>query len=134
MAKPDDSEVRRLASLSRQATDLGGGPLAGEVAERIRVQGEKQLGLRCFGCGERIGIGFIFTRLDVIVEAGKPTIDRLRLAACNGVNGCEFAKQAAADADVMEAVEYAWLKQEEPPAPQDARRARAGEANGASST
>jgi hypothetical protein len=127
MAKPGRQareEMARLAAMSRQAAEIAV-PVPEQLAAGLRRQAEGQLGMRCSGCGERIGVGFQFTRIDVEVVEGRPTVDVTRLSACNGANGCEFAMQAREGAMVMEMVEFVWLDGDDD-RPQDA-------ANGAES-
>lgn len=142
MAKPGQQakeEMARLAAMSRQAADLGGArELPPKVAETVRRQAEGQLGMRCNGCGERVGVGFRFTRIEVGVgDDGVPAVDVAHVAACNGDSGCDFAARARAAADVVEMVEFVWLDEgressnaEDEPTPVkpsvvDERRARA---------
>lgn len=116
MAKPGSTEAAALASMSRRAADLRGRvALPPAVAERIAAEAEKQLGMRCGGCGRRISVGLKFTRLDVVAgEKGRPTVDVQHLAACNGAEGCDYAAKARKGADVMEMVEFVWLFGEPP--------------------
>jgi hypothetical protein len=107
------AESAQLAAMSRQAADLGGFPPA--VEEKLRRQAEGKLGMRCAGCGKRIGVGLQFTRIDIVAgEDGTPTVDVARLAACNGADGCDFAERARAGADAIEMVEFVWLHGDEP--------------------
>lgn len=114
MAKPGQGaadEMARLAAMSRRAADI---PVAApaEVVARIMPRAEGQLGMRCGGCEQRIGVGFQFTRIEVVMQEGKPTVDVTKLSACNGENGCDFAMEARAGATVMEMVEFVWLDEE----------------------
>lgn len=128
MAKPGrqaKEEMARLAAMSRNAADLGGGSVPEALRERLLAQAEGQLGMRCAGCGERITVGFKFTQVDVQVVDGNPVIDGAVLSACNGAGGCDFANKARENASCMEMIEFVWL--DAPPAEaKDARRARAG--------
>lgn len=129
MAKPGQQakkEMARLAAMSRNAADLGGGSIPEALRAKVLGQAEQQLGMRCAGCGERITVGFKFTQIDVVLVEGKPVIDAAVLSACNGAGGCDFANKARADATCMEMIEFVWL--DAPPAeePVDARRVRAG--------
>lgn len=117
MAKPGlhgDVERQRLAALARNAVDLGGGELTGEQADRARVAAERKLGLRCGGCGGRIGVGFEFTRIDVVMQDGRPAVDVQKLSACNGANGCDFATKAREGADAVRMIENVWCSGEPP--------------------
>lgn len=114
MAKPGSAEAARLAAMARSAKDLGGGQLTGAAAEEAIRKAEAQLGMRCGGCGERIGVGLQFTRIDAVMKDGKPTIDVSRLSACNGADGCDFAEKAREGADVIEMVDFAWLHGDKP--------------------
>lgn len=105
---PGPEQLAKLAAMSRQAADLGG-PVPASIEEEGRRQAELRLGMRCAGCGERIGVGLKFTRVDVVMSEGKPAIDVQVLAACNGANGCDYATKAQEGADVMEMVEFVWL-------------------------
>jgi hypothetical protein len=140
MAKPGQGardEMARLAAMSREAADLSSGPAPPELVERLRPQIEGQLGMRCAGCGERIGVGFKFTQVGVSIVEGKPTADVAYLSACNGDSGCNFAAEAREHATAVEMVEFVWLDEEgqsegslrEPPVPERSiREARANEA------
>lgn len=103
-------DMARLAAMSRRALDLGAmRGLPPELDEKVRAQAEQQLGMRCAGCGERIGVGFKFTRIDIVLVEDKPTVDVAYLSACNGAQGCDFAERAKDGADAMELIEFAWL-------------------------
>lgn len=114
--KRHTAESAQLAAMARRAKQLGGThELAGEVAERIRKEAEGRLGYRCGGCGERIGVGLKFRRIDVVLGAGgKPQVDVLELAACNGASGCDYAEQCREGADLVEMVEFVWLRGDAP--------------------
>lgn len=127
MAKPGSPEARKLAAMARSAADLGGGELSGDVAARLLEQAEGQLGMRCGGCNRRITVGFQFTRIAAIVEGGKPTMDVVKLSACNGDEGCDFAMQAREGATVMEMVEFVWLDEARMAASREGAEARAAE-------
>lgn len=114
MAKPGSAEAARLAAMARAAADLGGGALSGEMQYKGRVAAESQLGMRCGGCGERIGVGLQFTRIDVVLRDGKPAVDVARLSSCNGADGCDYADKARVDADVIEMVEFVWVHGDKP--------------------
>lgn len=104
-----------LARMSRQARDLGRVELPEGVAEKVRKEAEARLGYRCGGCGERIGVGLKFRRIDVIAgEGGRPEVDVLELSACNGSGGCEYAAECREGADVIEMVEFVWLTGDAP--------------------
>lgn len=110
MAKPGSPDAARLTAMAAQAADLGAAaPVSDEVREKVTLAAEMQLGLRCGGCQERIHFGFQFTRIDIGTLDGKPAADVARVAACDGEDGCNFAKEVlAAGAQVMEPVEYVW--------------------------
>lgn len=114
MARPGDRAGARrdvLGAMAARVPDLGRRELPPEMAQRTRAHVETQLGMRCGGCGKRIGVGFQFTRIDVVIgEGGAPSGDVLRLSACNGADGCEFADSARENADVVEMVEFVWLQ------------------------
>lgn len=112
MAKPGthgDADRAKLAAMAAQARDLGGGELPEAMLGKLRAQAEGQLGLRCGGCGKRIGVGLQFTRIDFVMKDGTPQVDVLKLAACNGADGCEYAAECREGADLIEMVEYVWL-------------------------
>lgn len=114
MAKPGQDareEQARLAAMSRQAAEIEL-PAPRAVAVEIQREAEGQLGMRCSGCHQRIGVGFRFVRIDVVMSEGRPTVDVTQFAACNGVNGCEFAMVAREGATAMEMVEFVWLDEE----------------------
>lgn len=108
------TDTRRLAAMARAAVDLGSGELKGPVADRARRRAEQQLGMRCGGCGARIGMGFEFTRIDVVAQEGRPTVDVQRLSACDGSDGCEFAGKARGSADSVRMIEHVWLSGDAP--------------------
>lgn len=114
MAKPGSDAARELAGMARRAADLGGGDVPEALVPQLAVKAEGQLGMRCSGCGERIGVGLKFTRIDYVMSEGKPTVDVSYLAACNGADGCNFANEARAGADVMEMIEFVWLHGDPP--------------------
>jgi hypothetical protein len=104
--------MTRLAAMSRIAKDLGVVPE--QVEATLIEQAEGKLGMRCTGCQQRIGVGFKFTRIDVTLHEGRPTVDVQYLSACNGADGCDFAQKARSGADVIEMVEFVWLHGDAP--------------------
>lgn len=107
-------EAAQLAAMARRAADLGAGAAPAAIEAKGRHQAELKLGMRCAGCEERIGVGLEFTRIDVVMVKGKPTIDVQKLACCNGADGCKFAEEARGAADAMTMVEYVWLNGDAP--------------------
>lgn len=114
MAKPGSREARAVAN--GRAVDLRKhAPVPDVMAQKVREQAEAQLGMRCGGCGKRIGVGLQFTRIDVERGAdGRPAADVMKLSACSGANDCDFAARARENADVIEMVEFVWLSGEAP--------------------
>lgn len=114
MAKPGSNGARKVSAGG--AVDLGKRTPVPEALEREgRANAEANLGMRCGGCGKRIGVGLQFTRIDIVRgDDGRPVADVLKLSACNGADGCDFAAKAREGADVVEMVEFVWLVGEEP--------------------
>lgn len=98
-----------LSRMSRKAADLS----RTSVPEKLRVKAlrnaEEQLGMRCGGCGERITTGFSFTALEPVMSNGGVVVQTLKLAACNGDNGCDFAPKCREGATAVEMIEFVWL-------------------------
>jgi hypothetical protein len=117
MARPGDRAGASrdvMRGMAQKAHDLQA-PVPEAMQEKVRVGAEKQLGMRCGGCGRRIGVGLQFTRIDVVRgQGGVPQADVMKLSACNGADGCDFAEEARKGADVIEMIEYVWLNGEEP--------------------
>lgn len=112
MAKPGSNGARRIAQSG--AADLSRAGMSEEQAARASEMAELALGMRCKGCGRRIGLGFRFTSIDPRSE--HPVI---QLSAC-ARDDCNFATLCKDDGGVVvEQVEYAWLD----PAGLDARPA-----------
>jgi hypothetical protein len=84
-------------------------------------------GARRAQLARRVTVGFQFTRIAAIVEGGKPTMDVVKLSACNGAKGCDFAMKAREQATVMEMVEFAWLDEARTAASREGAEARAAE-------
>lgn len=111
MAKPGTNAARALAS---GAVDLGLRGMSDEQAAQVQEMIEARTGLRCMGCGRRIGLGFHFLSID----PRDPDRAIIRLAACTREE-CDFAEKCRGGATAFEAVEYAWCD----PAGLDARAA-----------
>lgn len=105
-------ELAKLHHMGKIAKDLGVVPE--QVEAKLIEEAEKKLGMRCGGCLKRVGVGFKFTRIDVMIDQGRPTVDVQYLSACNGAEGCDFAQKAKEGADVIEMVEFVWLTGEKP--------------------
>lgn len=110
---------------ARGVVDLTARGLSDEQARQVQETIELKQGMRCSGCGRRIGIGMEFTSIDP--RADQPVI---KLAACSRED-CEFMEECREGATVMQMVEYAWPDEngiEAPPAQviveRNARRAR----------
>lgn len=116
MAKPGRDARAEMRRLAAGAVDLGAQvEVPATLADKVRKEAEGQLGLRCSGCGERIGVGLKFTRIDVLRGPdGHPVVDVAKLAACNGAGGCDFAEKARNGAHLVEMVEYVWLQGDAP--------------------
>jgi hypothetical protein len=117
--RPEERERReeqRLAAMARNAADLGElQAVAGEVEEKALAEAELQLHMRCNGCRKRIGVGLVFSRFEVTQGPnGRPIVNRMKVGACNGAEGCDFAAKAREGADLMEMVEFVWLTGEAP--------------------
>lgn len=101
MAKPGSDaarELKELGQMSRLAHDLGQGKLPEAYADKMQEQAEGRLGMRCSGCGERIVIGFKFTRIEPVNDEGQPTVDVSTLAACDGRHPiCSHCGRSRAD-------------------------------------
>jgi hypothetical protein len=116
MANPGSDQARKLAAMSRRAADLSSAKaLPPKIEAQALVDAELRLNMRCGGCKERIGVGLVFSRFEVgATEEGRPVVNRMRMGACNGSNGCDFAAKARKGADVVEMVEYVWLTGDAP--------------------
>jgi hypothetical protein len=99
MAKPGSNGARAIA---RGGVDLGGHRLTDDQAAHRQEKMELTAGMRCWGCGRRISIGFRFSA--VSPRDGEIT----KLTACSR-DDCGYAEALRDDATVMEAVEFAWL-------------------------
>lgn len=92
------------------AVDLSRGPaLSAEQAAGAQREYEVRQGMRCAGCGRRIGVGFRFVKLEVVSTPQGIGVGQLLLGACNGSEGCDFAELARQQASMMELVEFVWL-------------------------
>lgn len=123
MAKPGSDAARDLSRMARQAHDLGDRKIPEEVAEALCAAEEVRTGMRCAGCGERIGVGFRFTRVEALIhpKTHEPMAASMIVGACNGAAGCDFADEARSGASAAEMVEYLWLDGlGRPPRPEDA--------------
>lgn len=91
----------------------GGAILAANTpsSDESVLLGAKQLGMICDGCSRPIENGFRFSRfLDQFVPelGGKATI--VNVAYCCVRDDCEAAGKAKETADVVEPIEYVWLR------------------------
>lgn len=107
MAKPGSNAARRL---SARGVDLQAAGMTDEELAAARVMIETKLGMRCNGCGERITVGFRFTS----VAPRDTQAPVMQLVACSREE-CGFAEQARDGATVVEAVEFVWLDESNPP-------------------
>lgn len=101
-----------LSRMSRKAADLSRTSVPDHLRVKAMRNAEEQLGMRCGGCGERITTGFSFTALEPVMNAGGVVVQTLKLAACNGENGCEFAPKCREGATTVEMIEFVWLDAE----------------------
>lgn len=104
-----------LSRMSRSAADLSRTAVPEKLRKRALESAEAELGMRCRGCGQRITTGFEFTALEPVMDSGGVKVITLKLSACNGDNGCDFAQQAREGATAVEMVEFVWLTED--PAP-----------------
>jgi hypothetical protein len=65
--------------------------------------------MRCFGCGERITVGFEFVRLTAVHVAGRGNVGRLETSYACSRPECDYAPRAAADSYAMKPIEWAYL-------------------------
>lgn len=99
MARP----VSRAAAMRNGgAVDLSVARLTDREAQEAQEYLELRGGLRCGGCGRRLGIGFRFTSIDP--RSRQPIV---KLSACSRAD-CGFAAQCREGATLVEFVEYAW--------------------------
>lgn len=119
MAKPGSKGARSIAQTGVDLSKLKA--LSPEVEAQALVEAETKLGMRCTGCGQRIGMGFKFSALEAIPgENGKPEVVRMSMSACEGIEGCDFAEQARKGATCVEMVEFVWLDSDGEPEEQAA--------------
>lgn len=107
MAKPGSADAGRIAAgmaNAHGAVDLGARAMTDEQAAEIGSELELATGMRCFGCGRRVAMGFRFTSID----PREPERAVMELTACNRQD-CDFALHARRGAIAVEMVEYAWL-------------------------
>jgi hypothetical protein len=122
-----------LSQMAQQAVELNR-PYSAEQEATLRAQAEMHMGLRCNGCGERIGMGFRFTRIDISsqTEDGKPKVEVAKTVACSR-DECDYADRARLDANLVEMIEHVWLDEPEAeevtaePVPEPAPGAPTGE-------
>jgi len=123
------SEQKRMESMAADLSSLRkpnvqhGEKLDPAVAAEIQIEAETKNGLRCFGCGERVTVGFRFTQLQPMLIDGKAAVGEGQITACNE---CDFAAKARKVATCMELVEFVWLDKGR--APEDVAPAEDGEA------
>lgn len=99
MAKPGAAAKAAM----RGARDLSRARMSDQ--DVVEVQGELEMaqGLRCNGCGRRIGAGFHFTSI-----APREQKVMMRMAACSRED-CDFGQVCREGATYVEMVEYVWL-------------------------
>lgn len=126
MAKPGSNEARELTSMARQAHDLSDVTIPDRVVAELVKAEELKRGMRCAGCGRRIGVGFKFTRVEVDAhpQTREPISYAIQVGACNGdapegEPACDFAGEARKGATAVELVEYVWLDTGERPVSSD---------------
>jgi hypothetical protein len=100
MAKPGSSDAARIAA---GGEDLSRLRMSDEEAREATEMMELSLGLRCNGCGKRIGRGFSFVSIAV-----KEKNVLMKLAACARPE-CEYAAACRNGGTYVEMVEYVWL-------------------------
>lgn len=100
MAKPGS---RAAAALAGRAADLSRAALSDDQVADQQERFELAQGLRCNGCGRRIGAGFNFTSI-----APKEKMPVLKLSACSR-DDCEYGLKCREGGTYMEFVEYVWL-------------------------
>lgn len=111
MAKPGSREAAELSRMARQAHDLADQKIPEHIAEKLCAAQELKESMRCAGCGERIGVGFRFTRIEAFVhpKTNEPMAATMHVGACDGAAGCDFAREASKGSTAMEVVEYVWM-------------------------
>lgn len=88
-----------------------------DESDEGREYGEVAAGLRCKGCGQRFKRGFEFVRVQVVKDplaGGKRATMKSTTIACSGIDGCEFAVEAAQTATAVRPVEPAWMFMDDP--------------------
>lgn len=102
MAKAGSREARQISR--GQVPDLGLARMSDDQAREMQEVYELKLGMRCSGCGRRIGVGIQFTAIAPRSER-MPVI---RMAACRRED-CDFMEQAKDGAAAMQVVQFVWL-------------------------
>jgi hypothetical protein len=101
------------------AVDLGAIKLTLEDRAVGQFYAEMKAGMRCGGCGRRIGVGgFRFTAFRTEVVEGQPTVVAMVKSAC-ARDDCNHADSLKGSADVVEMCEFVWLDEagEDAPVP-----------------
>lgn len=105
MAKPgrDARELREQIANGGGAKDLSRLKMGDEEALAATEMLEHSLGLRCDGCGRRVGRGFVF--VSIAVKEERPV---MKLSACSRED-CGYATLCRVGATYVEQREYVWL-------------------------
>lgn len=101
MAKPGSNDARRIAA---GGVDLSVKAMSDEKAAETQIALEYMQGLRCSGCGLRIGLGIRLYSIDPRDE-NAPIVRRCACAR----EECDFADFARGGATYMEMVDLVWL-------------------------
>lgn len=82
--------------------------LIGEMADEAQRAAEHTLGLRCWGCNERIGKGWEVIRVVVVDSPEGPQARKASVYACTRKE-CEFVFEAMQGATAMRKIEWMFL-------------------------
>lgn len=103
MAKPGSDDARRLARAAAGARDLSRAGMSPQESAEAQEVMEIMNGLRCGGCGRRIGAGFHFTSI-----APREAQPILKLSACSR-DDCDYAEKCRHGGTFIEVCEYVWI-------------------------
>lgn len=92
-----------LSDEQRGAVNLARAKMSDKQVAEAGEMLELQLGMRCGGCGRRIGIGIKFTSISVRKQSPVS-----KLSACDRED-CGFAEEARDGGTVMEVFQLVWL-------------------------
>lgn len=90
------------------------GSVTAVLPDRLRVEAEFNLGMRCAGCMERIELGFKMTRISGVFAAGGIAAKQEFTYACDpdhhGDRECTYYRRMLPKTTVVERVAYGWVQ------------------------